>query len=190
MGLKRIHKISKAKSIDSMKSIGRIRKIFDRLQSSCNIQQMDDWYKITTKDIRCDTSYAVLKRRRGLFHLLPYAHYPWYRWKFQQLPRDFWKAFTLDTFAEIQHFVEWLSEQLQLRSLDDWYRVSGKQLQKFVPTVGFGTTILPNWLQRIYPEHNWDISKLIMKGTSIKASRRELAATIHKIFPELGMNFK
>ena len=86
--------------------------------------------------------------------------------------------------------LEWLSEQLQFRSLDDWYRVSGKQIQKFVPTVGFSTTILPKLLQKAYPEHNWDISKLTLKGTSIKASQRELAATINNIFPHLGKILK
>ena len=70
--------------------------------------------------------------------------------------------------------------------MDDWYRVSGKQIQKFVPTVEFTTTILPKLLQRAYPEHNWDISKLTVKGTSIRASQRELAATINNIFPHLG----
>jgi hypothetical protein len=75
-----------------------------------------------------------------------------------------------------------------LRSLDDWYRVSGKQIQKFVPTVGFSTTILPKWLQSVYPEHNWDTSKLSLKGSLVKASQRELTITVNKIFPHLGRN--
>lgn len=152
---------------------------------------MEDWYKVTAKIITENGGHRILKGTgnspltgspSSLLRSL-YTEYPWMLCRFNNVSHGFWASFTAtENLDEIRNLLEWLAQQLQLRSLDDWYRVSGIQIQRFIPIAGFSTTILPKLLQRAYPDQNWDISKLTMKGSLIRASQRQLVTTINKIF--------
>lgn len=129
---------------------------------------MEDWYRITAQDIQ---QYPVSQHFKSLSNLLQcvYQEYPWTLWRFEHIPRGFWSNFNLKS-QDSYNFLQWLSPKLQIRSLNDWYRVSVIQLHKFIPLGGFRRSTLPHLLQEAYPTHNWDMSKFYLEGKCHKIS--------------------
>lgn len=111
-----------------------------------------------------------------VFHFLIYPHkaYPefeWLPWKFRMAPLGFWK-----TKDNQRLYFDWLKDQLQLSTMDDWYNITqvgsvslctivcskmrGKKEQIYKHG---GSTLLHNYyknsparaLMAIYPEYNW-----------------------------------
>ena len=50
-----------------------------------------------------------------------YQDYDWLPWKFNRLSIDFWKD---DKFA--RRYLDWLANELNIKSMDDWYNISIK----------------------------------------------------------------
>ena len=71
---------------------------------------------------------------------------------------------------------------MQIRDLDDWYRVSFEQIRQYVPLTAFRTHPLEKLLAQAYPGYYWDIEKLKSR-IGIKAAQRLLAVTVRNIFP-------
>src|SRR5689334_2894551 len=87
----------------------------------------------------------------------------------------------------MQHVVEWLSEKLNIRRKEDWYRISYPDIRKYIHSGGFLREYpLEKMLQEVYPETCWDISKLQFRNGLIKASQRKLAIVLSNLFPDDG----
>ena len=50
-----------------------------------------------------------------------YPEYPWLPWKFEQAPKAFW-----NDINNIKNYVYWLSNQLNIKKMEDWYKVTHK----------------------------------------------------------------
>ena len=48
-----------------------------------------------------------------------YPNYDWIIWKFSKVPNNFW----LDKNNQ-KKYMKWLGEKLNIKTLDDWYKVS------------------------------------------------------------------
>ena len=73
-------------------------------------------------------------------------------WDFPSVPKGFW-----NDQKNVRWFFEWLGPRLNVRSLDDWYKVG----QEAVVNNGGGTLIqrfcsLHDLFCHAYPEHEWD----------------------------------
>ena len=111
-----------------------------------------------------------------------FVEHLWLPWNFQRIPKDFWKLLTNQ-----RKFLEWMGENLYIKELEDWYRVSLQQISKIAPISGIKSTKgLASMLQNVYPDHKWNLEKLLSKGP-IKASQRMLTLAIKKIFPKQGI---
>eukprot|EP01125_Pyxidicula_operculata_P020286 TRINITY_DN7472_c0_g1_i1.p1 TRINITY_DN7472_c0_g1~~TRINITY_DN7472_c0_g1_i1.p1 ORF type:complete len:592 (-),score=76.57 TRINITY_DN7472_c0_g1_i1:48-1700(-) len=77
-----------------------------------------------------------------------------------------------------------LGKLFQIESIDDWYRISGKQLQYF-NALGIIKThgSLFNALVKAFPEHNWDKTKYLNQAK--KAAQRWLLLKVKELFPNL-----
>lgn len=68
-----------------------------------------------------------------------YPEMQWLPWKFQVVPRYREICFVIatrhfwDDKGNIKAAVKWLSEQLKIENLDDWYSVSYNQVNKKFP---------------------------------------------------------
>ena len=47
--------------------------------------------------------------------------YNWLPWKFNSVPSNYW---TLE--ENVKKYMNWLSEQLNIKTMEDWYKVSSK----------------------------------------------------------------
>jgi len=60
-----------------------------------------------------------------------YPKHVWQAWQFElQLPAEWWQ-----NPKNVYHFVEWLGAQLGIKSIDDWYKVSKRDIAKHKGTV-------------------------------------------------------
>ena len=50
-----------------------------------------------------------------------YPNYKWLPWKFNHVPKGFWN----DT-NNVKEYMNWLSEQLNIKTMEDWYKVIEK----------------------------------------------------------------
>ena len=50
-----------------------------------------------------------------------YPNYKWLPWKFIQAPKGYW-----NDENNVKEYMNWLSEQLNIKTMEDWYRVSYK----------------------------------------------------------------
>ena len=50
-----------------------------------------------------------------------YSDYDWLLWKFSVVPEGFWK-----NENNVNKYMNWLSEQLKIKSIEGWYNVTRK----------------------------------------------------------------
>ena len=55
-----------------------------------------------------------------------YPEYDWLPWKFIKAPDGFWAD-----KKNQRIFIQWVSQQLNIKEMSDWYKVSRKVLKKF-----------------------------------------------------------
>jgi len=54
-----------------------------------------------------------------------FSEHKWKSWKFKPVPNGFWE----DT-KNHQKFVEWLGHHLGFKKMEDWYKLSGKDVEE------------------------------------------------------------
>jgi hypothetical protein len=159
------------------KNEANVKEFLDWLGQHLNFKHMDDWYQITRKDIEQNGGNNLLYSFKNSPRILLTSIYPnhtWISWKFRN-------SHLLED--ERMDFVEWLGKELKIRDLDDWYRVSISQVNKFVWILRQNP--LHELLPQVYPQYQWNIAKLQTKA--FRASQRVLVVQLEKIFPNSGI---
>ena len=106
-----------------------------------------------------------------------YPEHDWIPWKFHQVSKGYY-----DSKMHRQKYVEWLTKQLDIRSLNDWYRVSKWQIQRIAPLSLLRKNGLWMILSEAYPDHRWSFSDFERPK---KAAQRMLALLVRKLLPDL-----
>src|SRR5689334_22139684 len=92
------------------------RTFLDRLGRQLGFTAMEDWYKITQRDIISNGGSSFLQKHGNSPSRLLESAYPehkWVVWKFNTVPVGYW---SLEN--QIQ-FVDFLGKQLQFRDMED-----------------------------------------------------------------------
>lgn len=136
------------------------RIYLDWLGKRLNFTKQEDWYKIRWEHfLENDGSTLLDKYYEGSPSKMiaaVFSDYPYLPWMFENRRLGLGKD--EDTMKEMLKYVE---QKLEMKSLDDWYRVSGKALNE----MGIGFAIqreggLAKVLPKLYPQHKWDLSSL------------------------------
>src|SRR5690348_1552221 len=108
---------------------------FDKLSIHLGHKSMEDWYNITRDNIIKNGGERIL----GYYGNSPsvalqtvYPKHNWMLWKSKTVPKGYWTHFMNDS-EEVTRVVDWLNEQLSIKNLDDWYRVSLSQIRRWMP---------------------------------------------------------
>jgi hypothetical protein len=131
------------------------KKALDRIGEELGVQKMEDWYNISSTQVRQKKASFIKKHHNGLMEALK-KHYPDYNWdplQFLTAPKGFWqKESTKSRFREL--FIKW-KEQFEIKELKDWYRIPPRKLKVFqrVAQRIFGSVTL--MLQEWFPDTNW-----------------------------------
>ena len=133
------------------------RKLMDSISNQLNIKSKNDWKKITLQQFQdMYGSYEILKRYSSIFDALK-SIYPDENWNFfeitNKIPISYWNS--IDNQRE---FFNYLSNQLNIHSLDQWYSIPLQSIRKFG-----GSNLLASQgkiydiLKNVYPDFNWKI---------------------------------
>src|SRR5689334_21955923 len=107
------------------------KHFFGRLGHKLGYKRLEDWYNITTDDISkfggdrlLDTHFnsSPVKALKTI-----YPEYDWMIWRFKRVPKGYWERVGKGV-CEQKRMLDWLGEQLSIKSLDEWYRVSMMQV--------------------------------------------------------------
>eukprot|EP01125_Pyxidicula_operculata_P017279 TRINITY_DN6048_c0_g1_i1.p1 TRINITY_DN6048_c0_g1~~TRINITY_DN6048_c0_g1_i1.p1 ORF type:complete len:420 (-),score=48.57 TRINITY_DN6048_c0_g1_i1:135-1205(-) len=114
---------------------------------------MDDWYRLKRSNFEGSTlGRRILKKHKNIVQALQelFPERTWHPWKFNQVPRSFWKS--VDNQRE---YIEWLYNELKYQNMDDWYKLTGKDM-------AYGRSLLDKYhgspyimLKTLYPDFDW-----------------------------------
>lgn len=149
---------------------------------------MDDWYKVTLEDIERNGGGGLLRVHyngspsKALQNIYP--NHNWMVWRSEVVPKGYWDTFTKQP-EEAARMVNWLREQLGIKCLEEWYRVSLAQIGTLGRIRSSRELVL--LLRTVYPQHEWDEVQLQRIGFRVKASQREVVLALQQLFPEHSM---
>jgi hypothetical protein len=99
------------------------RKFFDWIAEILNIHELDDWYKLTARDIAIHDGQGLLC---GHFNDSPsnalisvYPETSWQAWRFQWTPRSYWRS-----LENRRNFLQWVADCEKICIEEDWYNIT------------------------------------------------------------------
>eukprot|EP01118_Nematostelium_gracile_P014074 TRINITY_DN5417_c0_g1_i1.p1 TRINITY_DN5417_c0_g1~~TRINITY_DN5417_c0_g1_i1.p1 ORF type:complete len:333 (+),score=55.76 TRINITY_DN5417_c0_g1_i1:286-1284(+) len=148
--------------------------------SKLGITELKDWYHVTTENITQLNGNGLIRRYKNMLNLClnVFPHHDWKPWKFKQTPMGYW-----DTMNDKAEYFKWLENELGIRNMEDWYRISLKHIQSVSNTLLFEKQGgIHRVLRKHYPEIKWDVDKL-RSQKSQKSSQWRLLRAVETIFP-------
>jgi hypothetical protein len=107
------------------KDIHKQRKKFEEVAKELNINELDDWYKVSRAEVY-NRIHFVKEIYNDLLTALRaiYPQHPWDETRFKVLPKNYWKD------AQHQKLkLESIAAELNIKELDDWYNVPKPKLK-------------------------------------------------------------
>ena len=150
----------------------------DWLDRQLGYKTLDDWYKISVKDIINNDGGGLLDRYNGSPLQLLKSVYPeknWLPWKFTITCNGYWKD-----KKNHKIYMDWLRLQLGYKTPEDWYKISQKD---FINNDGDGLLVSHyngsplQILKSVYPEENWLPWKFTLTSMGFWKDRKN-----HKIY--------
>ena len=106
-----------------------------------------------------------------------YPDYEWLPWKFEKVPENFWNK-----FENIKWFMEWVGKQLGIKELNDWNKVTQKQVEILGGVTLLDKKNLYQILSQVFPEHNFT-----QRSSFNKKSQHVLKSMLKVMFPQEGI---
>ena len=155
------------------------RNLAEKIGRELKIQEVNDWYKVSTKVKRAGKSVVQVKQEfidlgggillikndtlpQALSHIFP--EHEWLPGKFQEKHNSIWRDETIANY-----FIQTLKKE-ELPYLSKIIRETGNQQD-----------ILPQLLSKTFPHFNWNVKK-----TFSKKSQFLLKECLRKLFPDEG----
>ncbi len=109
------------------------------LAHKLHLRYMEDWYRVTYRQILCNHGARLLQIYGAQFKVLTacYPQYEWHEWRFPRLFNGFWRK-----TKNRKRYYAWLGERLGYREPADWRRLSFDDLRRH--RGGTLLTILPS----------------------------------------------
>ena len=106
------------------------RDFFDHLGRQLGYKSLDDFYKLSIDDVRNHGGKILLDILfdGSIHHALQsiYPEHEWYPWLFpQNVPTGFWNI-----KENQKRFMDWLGKKLKFTRLDDWYKITVRDLTR------------------------------------------------------------
>lgn len=142
------------------------------IANKLNIREVNEWYSISKEDFISKGGQELLESHKSIYEILKTA-YPsvdWMPWQFtsiRSVPKGFWQ-----TMAVRRQYLDFVTKQLNVQTMEDWYNVSGRDVMKIRGGATFlslyqGSLLLA--LKSVYPEHKWEEWKFrkVTKGSRL-----------------------
>lgn len=158
------------------------RHFLDWTGEKLGLVSMESWYNVTRRDVEEQGGGFLLSQYSNSIVLLVtgvYKDHSWQVWRFSRVPEGYWESFRGE---DVRPFVEWVGKELDVRRLEDWYRVSLEVIGRVVPATLFGVRGgLAAVLREAYPEHGWNWVE-----DAKRASQWRMFKVVERMFPNVG----
>lgn len=103
------------------------RAALEQIGANLSIQEPSDWYKVTVSQFQKAGGGKLLKDGHKLRDLLrtAYPESEWHDWQFKQTAKGYWSS-----VKNQRQFFDWAAPKLSIVNLEDWYKVSSKDIDK------------------------------------------------------------
>ena len=135
------------------------RQYMDWLGKELGFEKMEDWYKITHRNMLNNGGTGLLlehyKRSPHLLIQSVYPEYNWLIWRFDCVER-YW-----DNIEHHRIFMDWFSKHNNFKSMDDWYNVSQKDITNcgaYGLLIKYNNSVL-KLVRSSFPKHEWIVWK-------------------------------
>lgn len=138
-------------------NIDNQHRYFRWLEKKIGINKIEDWYKVSKMTFRRNSGHTLLSNYyndsvpQAVKAIFP--DHKWLPWNFSHVPRGF--------FSKLENqkaYMEWLSSQLEINSMDKWYSVKQSDFAKFrgkhFLQSQYGGNV-EQALRAVYVAHNW-----------------------------------
>jgi hypothetical protein len=126
------------------------------LASELQFKNWEDWYNIRGDQVvEHDGGGFLRKYNNNPIRMLQsvFPSYPWLPWKFFAVPDGYWK-----NKENQKQFLDWLAPQLQIRTWEDWYSVTGGTIAqhggRWLLQDHYDNSV-PALLSSVYPNYPW-----------------------------------
>jgi len=144
-------------SFRSFGSVAEVREVLlDKLENDLGIKSSEQWYQYNSSKLKENPDGSRLMRKyRNSVHTMLSELRPnviWKPWMFPHVPNDYWS-----NYQNIKNYMEWISAELKINHLSDWYQYSGLNI---VEKNGKGLInkfdgSLYLLLSSVYPSFDW-----------------------------------
>jgi aromatic ring-cleaving dioxygenase len=131
------------------------------LGEKLNYKKMEDWNKITLKDIHSNHGRGLLNNYYNdsplQFLKSVFPQERWLPWKFTMTAKNTWKD-----KQNHKAYAIWLGEKLNYKNMEDWYKITQKDISS---NYGGGLLVTyyngspSQFLQSVFPDYPWELSK-------------------------------
>lgn len=173
----RISRLKNEKSLDALK----VR--IDDLAKNLNYNFPEGYYNFNMKKDLMFVRFSDYKVKSiaQLFNKLYGDQFYFYDWLFGKAPNGFWNE-----KENIKQYVKWLSKQLEIESLDEWYDINNQIISNYkgagllVHGLKKGLTIY-DIVKITYPKYKWETTKFDKKKYT---SQKRLYNVLIKLYPD------
>jgi hypothetical protein len=100
------------------------KKFIEWASKQLNIKETSDWYNVSLQDFKDIGGFGLLHKYKGSPSLLlstVFPDYDWLPWKFSAVPHNFW-----NDEKNQRKFMDWAAKQLNIKEIQDWYKLNQK----------------------------------------------------------------
>jgi len=118
-------------------------------------EKMEDWYKISKKDIIKNKGQGLLcgyyANSPCKFVMEMFPDYEWLPWKFTRVIQDFWKDEN-----NCKKYVNWLGKELRYTTMEHWYQITQDKFRKHSGGVIQKYNDSPiKFIMAMFPDYEW-----------------------------------
>ena len=178
--IKNIHSPKKIKPKGFWNDENNRNEFIQKLKVNLNLNTADNWNTLTKEQILAEGGSGLL--RFNTVSDIKNLAYPDYDFSYlrertnKQKPKGYW-----DSLENIQKFLLEFASSYNIKSSNDWYRISRKQLSDFGGHSLLSKYSLFELLSVAIPSEHWEKDKISRKCK--RSSQRYLFLQVQKVFP-------
>eukprot|EP01118_Nematostelium_gracile_P005548 TRINITY_DN1762_c0_g1_i1.p1 TRINITY_DN1762_c0_g1~~TRINITY_DN1762_c0_g1_i1.p1 ORF type:complete len:516 (-),score=96.38 TRINITY_DN1762_c0_g1_i1:23-1516(-) len=162
-----------------------LQKLIDHLSKELQITRMEDWYQVSSIQIRKKGGGALLQRYQSSPAKMLTSLFPSHKWDLQRFTRKL--TGTWDDLREQKQFLVHFAKKSKLTKMEDWYCVKkeqiiekggGELLKKYHGSVAQLVT-------SVLTEHQWTMSGFNLDSRTIQDTKQFQIQLMQRIAQEL-----
>jgi hypothetical protein len=158
------------------------KRYFDWLETELGIRDKNEWYQRGLNEVESRHGSYLLHHfyhsNLSIALMNIYPEFGWKPWLFSSVCDGYWNK-----RSNVMKFMDWIGEKLGVKELDDWYKVTYRQVQQLGGYHLMSEGGLYGLLCRCYPHHHWNHEVFLQQQQFIDSKIQDyLMRVLHALF--------